>query len=80
MFELDELEQQLADAGIGVNSSALKPGWLEAIKAILAEATLSLPADEWAVKGGREGYHTENLGHLLTEMQFLHRSMPGLEW
>jgi len=80
MFELDAIEQQLADAGIGVDSTALKADWLVSIKAILQEATLSLPTEEWAVRGGRSGYHTENLGHLLTEMQFLQRSLPGQEW
>ncbi len=80
LFELDEVEQQLADAGIGVDSVALKPAWLEIVEGILTEATLKVPTEEWAVRGGRVGYHTENLGHLLTEMQFLHRSMPGSEW
>ena len=80
LFELDEVEQQLADAGIGVDSAALKPAWLEMVEGILTEATLMVPTEEWAVRGGRVGYHTENLGHMLTEMQFLHRSMPGSEW
>ncbi len=80
LFELDSIEQELADTGIGVDSAELKPVWLETIGAILNEATLRVPTEEWAVRGGRMGYHTENLGHLLTEMQFLHRSMPGLEW
>ena len=80
MFELDCVEQQLADAGIGVDNAALKEDWLATIKTIFDEATLSVPTEEWAVRGGRSGYHTENLGHLLTDMQFLHRSMPGMEW
>lgn len=80
MFELDAIEQQLADAGVGVDSAALKADWLATVESIFDEATLSVPTEEWAVRGGRKGYHTENLGHLLTDMQFLHRSMPGMEW
>ena len=80
MFELDDVEQQLANAGIGVDNAALKKDWLATIKAVFDEATLSIPTEEWAVRGGRSGYHTESLGHLLTDMQFLHRSMPGMEW
>jgi ring-1,2-phenylacetyl-CoA epoxidase subunit PaaC len=80
LFELDDLEQQLANQGIGVDSSALRAEWLATVESILSEATLSRPEDDWVVKGGRTGYHTENLGHLLTEMQFLHRSNPGCEW
>lgn len=80
LFELDVLEQQLVDAGIAVDSSALKQEWLKQVSEILEEATLSCPEESWAVRGGRAGYHTENLGHLLTEMQSLHRAHPGCEW
>lgn len=80
LFEIDALEQSLAEAGIGVNNTGLRPAWLAQVNAILGEATLTVPKDDWAVRGGRVGYHTENLGHLLTELQFLHRAYPGLKW
>ncbi len=80
MFEPDELEKALVDAGIGVDSGALKHEWQRQVTAILEEAELELPTEEWAVRGGREGYHTENLGQLLNEMQSVHRAYPGLEW
>ncbi|PWQ95468.1 1,2-phenylacetyl-CoA epoxidase subunit PaaC [Leucothrix pacifica] len=80
MFDVDALEQQLIEAGIAVDSAALRPQWLEKVTAILTEATLTVPEDSWVVRGGRTGYHTENLGHLLTEMQFLHRAHPGVTW
>ncbi|WP_020395171.1 1,2-phenylacetyl-CoA epoxidase subunit PaaC [Thiolinea disciformis] len=80
LFEIDALEQSLAEVGIGVNNTGLRPAWLAQVSAILSEATLTVPKDDWAVRGGRVGYHTENLGHLLTELQFLHRAYPGLKW
>jgi ring-1,2-phenylacetyl-CoA epoxidase subunit PaaC len=80
LFEHDELERRLIDAGIAVDASTFKDAWLTDVKNILEEATLSLPDAEWAVRGGRQGYHTENLGHLLTEMQFVHRAYPNCEW
>lgn len=80
MFDVDDLERQLIDAGVAVDSASLRPQWLEKVSAILTEATLTVPEDSWVVRGGRVGYHTENLGHLLTEMQFLQRSYPGLDW
>lgn len=80
LFEVDELEQRLVDSGIAVDCSALKADWLEEVTAIIEEATLTVPVQEWAVSGGRQGYHTEHLGHLLTEMQFVHRSHPGAKW
>ena len=80
MFESDELERELVAAGIAVDSAALKDEWQQRVTAILDEAELKLPTGEWAVRGGREGYHTENLGQLLNEMQSVHRAYPGLEW
>lgn len=80
LFDMNPLEEQLANAGIGVHNPALRPAWLAQISAILTEASLSVPQDTWAVRGGRVGYHTENLGHLLTDMQFLHRAYPGCQW
>lgn len=80
MFEQDALEQRLIEAGIAVDAAAFKDQWLADVTKVLEEATLTVPTAEWAVRGGREGYHTENLGHLLTEMQFLHRSYPNCKW
>ncbi len=80
MFEMDDVERLLADQGIGVDVTELRDSWHRQVSGILAEATLGVPEDGWAVRGGRIGYHTENLGHLLTEMQFVHRSHPGCQW
>jgi len=80
MFDMDETEQLLADNSIGVDVSKLHGAWRQMVSDILTEATLTVPEDSWAVRGGRTGYHTENLGHMLTEMQIVHRSHPGCEW
>lgn len=80
MFDMDETEQLLADNGIGVDVSKLRDEWHKMVSDILTEATLTVPEDSWAVRGGRTGYHTENLGHMLTEMQIVHRSYPGCQW
>ena len=80
LFELDELERKLAATGIGVDSAALKDDWWAAVRATSSEATLRAPTADWSVQGGREGLHTEHLGHLLSELQFLQRAYPGLEW
>ncbi|BBB29093.1 1,2-phenylacetyl-CoA epoxidase subunit PaaC [Neptunomonas japonica] len=80
MFDMDETEQLLADNGIGVDVSKLRDQWHKEVSAILTEATITVPEDSWAVRGGRTGYHTENLGHMLTQMQIVHRSHPGCQW
>jgi ring-1,2-phenylacetyl-CoA epoxidase subunit PaaC len=59
----------------------LRGGWLATVEPVLAEATLTRPADEgWQPRGGREGRHTEHLSYLLAEMQVLHRAHPGARW
>ena len=80
IFEQDELEKELIALGIAPDTSSFKAPWDEAIAAVFEEATLTVPNSTWAIRGGREGYHTENLGHILTELQYVHRAYPGCEW
>lgn len=80
MFEPDALEQRLAEAGIGVDTASIKDAWLRDVSAILNQATLPVPDAEWVVRGGRTGYHTEHLSHLLSVMQSVHRAYPGCQW
>lgn len=54
--------------------------WLRLVAPALEEATLTIPDDPYQRTGGRAGYHTEHLGHLLSEMQWMDRSYPGLDW
>ena len=77
LFDVDPLERELAQPDV---DPAALADWHERIGAILGEADLALPNAEWAVRGGRQGYHTENLGHLLNEMQSVHRAHPGAAW
>ncbi len=80
LFAVDELEQELADAGIAVDAASLRPAWEQSVTATLAEATLQRPVGGWEVSGGRRGIHTESLGHMLSELQFMQRAYPGLQW
>lgn len=80
MFEQDELELNLADEGVAVNTGSLKELWQKDVEAVLVEATLNQPEHSWTVRGGRKGFHTEHLGHVLSELQYLQRSYPGLQW
>src|SRR6185437_2478559 len=62
------------------DSGPLRAPWIEEVRATFAQATLEVPAATWAHRGGRDGIHTEALGHLLAEMQFLQRAYPGARW
>jgi ring-1,2-phenylacetyl-CoA epoxidase subunit PaaC len=80
LFASDELSRRVAADGTGVDPAALRGDWLSTVDAVLAEATLTRPADGWAPAGGRQGRHTEALSYLLAEMQSLHRAHPGVTW
>jgi ring-1,2-phenylacetyl-CoA epoxidase subunit PaaC len=63
-----------------IDVSSLKEKWLEKVKAVFEEATLSVPENTFMQTGGKNGIHTEHLGYILAEMQFLQRTYPGAEW
>jgi ring-1,2-phenylacetyl-CoA epoxidase subunit PaaC len=80
MFEVADGADALVRAGIAVEPARIRPAWNATIDRVLREATLARPADRWMQSGGRRGRHSEHLGHLLAEMQVLHRAHPGVTW
>jgi ring-1,2-phenylacetyl-CoA epoxidase subunit PaaC len=80
MFESDETERGLIDAGIAIDPGTLKTQWLKTITGVVNEATLALPKSDWMQQGGRHGRHSEHLGHLLSELQSMQRTFPGVTW
>jgi ring-1,2-phenylacetyl-CoA epoxidase subunit PaaC len=73
-------ERALSVAGIAVDLTPLGPMWRGRVEEVFTEAQLSLPDAAWMQRGGKEGRHTEHLGYLLAEMQFLQKTYPGCEW
>ncbi len=80
LFETDDLDRAMADAGLGVEPAGLRPAWASTVEQALTEATLDVPDDAGTRSGGRTGVHTEHLGHLLADLQYLHRAHPGASW
>jgi ring-1,2-phenylacetyl-CoA epoxidase subunit PaaC len=80
LFESDALVERLATEGVAVDPAALRPQCDRFVAGCLQEATLAIPETGWHPSGGRRGEHTEGFGHMLAEMQWLHRSHPGAEW
>jgi ring-1,2-phenylacetyl-CoA epoxidase subunit PaaC len=77
----DDVDRELASRGVSVLPSSLAPAWRERVTAVLGEATLPVPPyDAWMQYGGLVGRHTEHLGYLLAELQFLQRAYPGASW
>jgi ring-1,2-phenylacetyl-CoA epoxidase subunit PaaC len=80
LFDGDAIDESIRTAFAGPDLAALQARWAVDVAAIIKEATLTLPEDEWMAGGGREGRHSEGFGYLIAEMQHLQRSYPGLNW
>lgn len=68
-----------------INVSTLKEDWNKKVESVFSEATISSPngggrEGAWMQSGGKEGRHTEHLGYLLAEMQYLQRAYPNATW
>jgi ring-1,2-phenylacetyl-CoA epoxidase subunit PaaC len=79
-FAADDVDKVVQDEFQGPNLEELQQAWRNNVAAIVAEATLELPQDQWMEISGREGRHSEHFGYLIAEMQSMQRAMPGLNW
>ena len=80
LFEMDNLDAELLNNGIAVDNSALKSEWDRMVNKTLVKAKLTRPEDAYMATGGKKGLHTEYLGYILSEMQFLQRAYPDAKW
>lgn len=81
MFQSDDVDAAMVAAGIAPDPASLRGEYDALIGRVLADATLTIPDSSFGHKGGRTGkMHTEHLGHLLTQMQWLQRAYPGANW
>ena len=80
LFHQTEADKAMVDAGIGVNVKTLKETYYTKVTSVLEKATIEVPESKWFQKGGKNGVHTEHLGYLLADMQYMQRTYPGMEW
>jgi ring-1,2-phenylacetyl-CoA epoxidase subunit PaaC len=80
MFRVDGSERGLIDQGVAVDPAKLHAQWRKTVTGVVNEATLALPKSDWMQQGGRDGRHSEHLGHLLSELQAMPRTFPGATW
>jgi ring-1,2-phenylacetyl-CoA epoxidase subunit PaaC len=74
-------ETEAANNGDGTDVTLFKEEWLQKIRSVFEEATLPMPKESvYMQRGGKDGIHTEHLGYILAEMQYLQRTYPGCEW
>ena len=80
MFLDDEVDAALAESGVGPALGSARPLWTADLRRLLDQATLTWPTSAHVQKGGKQGVHTEALGYVLADMQFLQRAYPGAKW
>ncbi|MEQ8443129.1 MAG: 1,2-phenylacetyl-CoA epoxidase subunit PaaC [Alphaproteobacteria bacterium] len=80
LFEMDDLDRAMIAAGVGADLSALRPAWDAMVNRVLDEATLTRPSADFPRSGGRTGNHSEFLGYILADLQFMQRAYPDMEW
>lgn len=80
LFMMTEADKEAAEAGIGVDVSKLKDTYYNRVENLLKEATIEIPESKYWQKGGKEGIHTEHLGYLLSDMQYMQRTYPNMKW
>lgn len=68
------------ETAYGIDVVSLKYEWSKKVKDVFDEATLTVPSGVWMQEGGKTGTHTEHLGYILSELQYMQRAYPGCEW
>jgi ring-1,2-phenylacetyl-CoA epoxidase subunit PaaC len=80
LFYTDAVDAELIAAGTIPSMEGLEEDWEKSVGEVLSEATLTIPTNNWKQEGGRKGMHSEHLGYILAELQYMQRAYPGLEW
>ena len=80
LFEEDDLDREMADSGIAPRLAEVQAAWSRRVDAVLAEATLERPRHRPYAWFGKRGEHSEHLGYILAEMQYMQRAYPGERW
>ena len=80
LFLMDEVDEMMVKENIGVDLAPIKEEWTRIVQEHFIEAKLKLPEATWTQKGGKQGYHSEHLGYILADMQYLQRTYPGAVW
>jgi ring-1,2-phenylacetyl-CoA epoxidase subunit PaaC len=80
LFHQTDADKAMVAEGIGVDTTLLKINYYKKVSEILEEATLQTPTIEFFQKGGKQGIHSEHMGYILTELQFMQRTYPNMTW
>ncbi len=80
LCEKNEIDEDMVSLNIGVDLDLIRPLFFDKIKEVLTVATIKIPESTWNQTGGKKGNHTEHLGFILSELQWMQRTYPNMEW
>jgi ring-1,2-phenylacetyl-CoA epoxidase subunit PaaC len=80
LFFEDYIDAQLQSLNLVPSLKEIQVNWMETVKAVLSEATLVIPTNNWKFEGGRQGRHSEHMGYILADLQYMQRAYPNMEW
>lgn len=80
LFHMTDWESELVEQGIAVDRATIQKDWDEYVQSFLSESQISFNDAQLQIRGGRNGIHTEHLGHMLSDMQYVQRTYPGMQW
>lgn len=80
LFHMTENDKAVSEADYGVDTRSLKDDYYATITSLLKEATLNVPEAKYFQKGGKNGIHTEHMGFILSDMQYMQRTFPDMKW
>lgn len=80
LFHQTEADKIMVKQGTGVDVTKLKDAYYSSVSDVLKEANIQMPESKYFQKGGKDGIHTEHLGYLLSELQYMQRTYPNMEW
>ena len=80
LFMINDTDKEMQSQGIAPDLAVVKTEWLARVQSVFEEATINMPTGTWMQQGGKNGNHSEHLGYILTELQFMQRAYPGMNW
>lgn len=80
LFHMTEDDNLAVEEGVGVDVAQLRDEYTEIVNEVFKEATLTIPETKYFQKGGKQGIHSEHMGYLLSDLQYMQRSYPNMKW
>ncbi len=80
LFQLTDADKAMVELGVGVDVSKFKEAYYTEVTEVLKEANLTIPESKYFTSGGKKGVHSEHMGYLLSDLQYMQRTYPNMKW